>query len=147
MTDEDETQSLSIFEGPEDERAKRLVQERAKVGDGWRKLINELDDQLSLLLGDYDVLQIKEQYGGLRFYILLTHRHADLNRIQALRAIADTERESLSTCEGCGEDGYTDYHAGWYKTLCEKHHEELDEVMASAARDAARQWLGVPEVQ
>lgn len=145
--DDDETQVLSIMRDRDDDREQRFADERSKVGDGWHKLIDDLDDNLQLLLGDYDLLQIKEQYGGLRFYVLLDHRHANLDRIQALRAIADTERESQTTCEGCGADGSTEYHAGWYKTLCPKHHEELDEIMASAARAAARQWLGVREIQ
>jgi hypothetical protein len=117
--------------------------ERAKVGTGWHRIIDDLHDNLGMLLGDYDVLQIKEQYGGLRYYILLDFRVAPENRVQALHAIGDAERQSLLTCEGCGEDGDTQYHGGWYKTLCNKHHEEVEDVMSQAARVAVSNWLGV----
>lgn len=125
-------------------REQRLHSERAKVGDGWHKIIDDLDENLRMLLGDdYTVLQIKEQYGALRYYILLDHRYANMNVIQALHAVADAERESMTTCEGCGEPGSLQYHAGWYKTLCPRHHNEVEELMADAAREAVRNWLGV----
>lgn len=142
----DDTATLAeMTEGQQ--REKRYLEERAKVGEGWHQLLDDLHEQLRMLLGDYDVLQIKEQYGGLRFYVLLDHRYANVNVEQAIASISDAERASWRTCEGCGEAGHVLYHAGWYKTLCDKHHEELEEIMASAARAAARQWLGVKEVQ
>ena len=131
-------------QGPPTEQEQRFADERAKVGDGWHRIIDELDDTLRMLLADdYVVLQIKEQYGGLRYYILLDHRYANLNIVQALRAINEAEQASWTTCEGCGEPGTLEYHAGWYKTLCPRHHEEVEDIMADAARTAVRNWLGV----
>ena len=52
-------------------REEQFRDERAKVGSGWHPIIDELHANLGMLLGDYDVLQIKEQSGGLRYYILL----------------------------------------------------------------------------
>lgn len=127
----------------QDERRLRFEEERAKVGDGWHRIINDIDESLTALLGDYDLLQIKEQYGGLRYYVILDHRYANLNIVQAIRAITEGEQASWTTCEGCEEPGHVEYHAGWYKTLCPKHHEEVEDIMAHAARDAVRNWLGV----
>ena len=128
---------------PHEAREERFRAERANVGAGWHPIIDDLHSNLGLLLHDYDVLQIKEQYGGLRYYVLLDFRVARENRVQALHAIGDAERQSLLTCEGCGEEGDTQYHGGWYKTLCTKHHEEVEDVMAQAARAAVSNWLGV----
>ena len=124
-------------------REEQFRAERAKVGSGWHPIIDDLHDNLGMLLGDYDVLQIKEQYGGLRYYILLDFRVEPENRMQALHAIGDAERKSLLTCEGCAENGDTQYHGGWYKTLCNKHHKEVEDVMSQAARVAVANWLGV----
>ena len=131
--------------GPErhEAREERFRAERANVGTGWHPIIDSLHDNLGTLLGDYDVLQIKEQYGGLRYYLLLDFRVESKSRVQALHAIGDAERQSLLTCEACGEDGDTQYHGGWYKTLCQKHHEEVEDVMSQAARVAVSNWLGV----
>lgn len=63
----------------QDERRKRFEEERGKVGDGWHRIIDDIDESLTALLGDYDLLQIKEQYGGLRYYVILDHRYANLN--------------------------------------------------------------------
>ena len=91
-------------------------------------IIDDLHSNLGMLLGDYDVLQVKEQ----RRWVLhppLTSVSRQGTGCQALHAIGDAERQSLLTCEGCGEDGDTQYHGGWYKTLCAKHHEEEVEAL------------------
>jgi hypothetical protein len=46
-----------------------LASERQNVGAGWQPLIDELDRQLRELDPDYMVLQIKEKFGGLRYYV------------------------------------------------------------------------------
>lgn len=128
---------------PHEAREEQFHSERAKVGTGWHPIIDDLHNNLGMLLGDYDVLQIKEQYGGLRYYILLDFRVPSQSRVQALHAIGEAERQSLLTCEACGQDADTQYHGGWYKTLCNKHHDEVEDVMSQAARMAVSNWLGV----
>lgn len=143
---DDDTSEASELK-PGSAREERFRTERANVGAGWHPIIDDLHSNLQMLLGDYDVLQIKEQYGGLRYYLLLDFRGSPESRVQALHAIGDAERQSLLTCEGCGEDGDTQYHGGWYKTLCSKHHDEVEDVMAHAARVAVSNWLGVKDTR
>ena len=46
-----------------------LEVERTAVGEGWQSLIDEADQVLrDIIGGDYELLQIKEKFGGLRFY-------------------------------------------------------------------------------
>lgn len=60
------------------------------------------------------VLQVKEKFGDLRFYV----DHGD-NQIFALIEMA--AYLSAATCEKCGAPG-TRRDGGWIKTLCDEHH-------------------------
>jgi len=62
---------------------------------------------------NFSVDQIKEKFGGLRFYTNFV-----INDIEKL--IRDAEDKSFKTCEFCGKDGSMHMKFGWYKTLC-KH--------------------------
>jgi hypothetical protein len=82
-------------------------------GDGWFDLIWNLCEQIEahLVPEDFEVAQVKEKWGGLRFYVMggnwLTY---DL--------ISKAEEESYEVCEECGSrDGVTT-EGGWLKTLC-----------------------------
>ena len=60
-------------------------------------------------------VQVKEKFGGLRFYVdRATEQHYDF--------ISVAESMSYRTCEECGAPGkrYTD---GWHRTLCDIHAE------------------------
>jgi len=95
------------------------------VDDGWKSLIEDLArglDDLSLKVSPEDlnmmyVVQIKEKFGGLRFYMSsCTEEMYDL--------IAQAENDSYSICEKCGKSG-KNRTGGWYKTLCDEHAREL----------------------
>lgn len=60
------------------------------------------------------VHQIKEKFGGLRFY----YEGGD-NAIHGMVRMA--ESWASNTCEVCGDKG-TSRSGGWIKTLCEKHN-------------------------
>jgi hypothetical protein len=60
-------------------------------------------------------VQIKEKFGGLRFYVqAATDKHYNY--------ISFAESMSYRTCEECGAPGKT-YTDGWHKTLCDIHAE------------------------
>ena len=62
------------------------------------------------------VSQIKEKFGGLRFYVD--------NGNENVYAVANyAEALSYRICEVCGNTGKT-YRTGWHKTLCPKHATE-----------------------
>jgi hypothetical protein len=62
------------------------------------------------------VEQIKEKFGGLRFY----YRGGN-DIIAGMVAMAESFAEH--TCETCGAPG-TRRSGGWIRTLCDKHEEE-----------------------
>ena len=61
--------------------------------------------------------QVKEKFGGLRFYVQgATEKH--------WAYITFAESMSHRTCEECGAPGET-YTDGWHATLCEAHAKEM----------------------
>jgi hypothetical protein len=87
----------------------------AHCGNGWAPRINKLISDLIAAGWDKNLQQIKEKFGGLRFYIDATDAHlSDL--------IGQAESDSLKICELCGEEGKRSNLGGyWIKTLCDKH--------------------------
>jgi len=58
-------------------------------------------------------VQVKEKFGGLRFYVqAATDKHYSY--------ISFAESMSYNTCEQCGNPGKT-YTDGWHTTLCDIH--------------------------
>ena len=81
------------------------------VGPGWIPLITELHENIKALCPNYSIIQIKEKFGGLRFYAKgLTEEARELVHV--------AERLSYEICEFCGEPGNTSTDA-WKITLCE----------------------------
>jgi hypothetical protein len=87
-----------------------------ECGNGWYPLIKDLITDLIELGWDKQVCQVKEKFGALRFYI-------NTGSDEIFKKIHSYENQSYETCETCGEKGELRL-VGWYKTLCNKHHEE-----------------------
>jgi hypothetical protein len=108
------------------------------VGNGWFSLIdllskailpyvdklnkqneewfNEQDEETKSMLGGpevFGVVQVKEKFGGLRYY---TSQHTE----EIGKLIDLFERLSYQTCEVCGNLGQA-RGGGWIKTLCDEH--------------------------
>lgn len=98
------------------------------VGDGWYPIIESLCGNIqhylnwknkeSEVVPQVVVAQIKEKFGGLRFY----YDGGDdrvIGMVQMAEAWAD------NSCETCGAPG-TSGGKGWIKTLCPTHRAEAD---------------------
>jgi hypothetical protein len=100
----DMTEILNAIHAPDDagEHADALRRMLARIPDGWGRwiscsrgwypLIVELDEHLAALFPEYQLEQVKEKYGGLRFYWSEGERitnQADLE--PAIRAIGDND--------------------------------------------------------
>jgi hypothetical protein len=81
------------------------------VGAGWAPLIKRL---YAAMPQDTEVLQVKEKFGGLRFYTSGATEEFDA-------MIDRAEDESYSLCEWCGQLGSMDDNGRWLLTLCEQH--------------------------
>jgi hypothetical protein len=97
-----------------------------ECGDGWVPLIRKLCEDISRIQGNtkISVGQVKEKFGGLRFYLDATLNVEDENAMDQIhKLISKAESDSYHICERCGEAG-KERNEGWIVTLCDKHHEE-----------------------
>jgi len=85
-----------------------------ECGDGWYQLIDELSAKLEPL--GVVAAQVKEKFGGLRFYL-------ETGSDEAWDLVSKAEEQSLKTCERCGEKGRP-RGGGWIKTLCDECEEK-----------------------
>jgi hypothetical protein len=88
------------------------------VGEGWFPLIKSLIEDLIALGWNKQVCQVKEKFGGLRFYI---NNGSD----EIFDRIRKAEDDSLNICEKTGKPGYLRNDNGWLVTLCDEEYEKL----------------------
>ena len=91
-----------------------------ECNDGWYWLIDQLCYALKTYIESHpDVptvvaIQVKEKYGGLRFYYYGGNEFTD-------RIVSFYETLSELVCEKCGStDGVSQTQGGWISTSCEK---------------------------
>jgi hypothetical protein len=98
-------------------------------GDGWFHIIYTLSEKIAKICDDHHIrddlypaaFQVKEKYGGLRYYID-THPKTPKHIFMAIRdAIHDAEMLSEVTCDVCGEKGRVVEVRHWIYTRCDKH--------------------------
>lgn len=83
-----------------------------ECGDGWYDLLDRTCEALSKIEPVPVAEQIKEKYGGLRFYV----GSATDEQFQIIDA---AETESYEICERCGAPGRP-RGKGWITTLCDE---------------------------
>jgi ribosomal protein L40E len=98
-----------------------------EAGDGWYELLDTLGSKLEPLIKKYveehgeeeahpRAAQVKEKFGGLRFYMT-----AQTDEMTA--AIVEAEDASETICERCGAPGVI-RDGGWMTVKCDKCHGE-----------------------
>ncbi len=88
--------------------------------NGWKEIIYDLSLKLEAIIiampeeerKNYKCAQCKEKYGTLRFY--MTAETDEMGKL-----ISKAEKESITTCEYCGQPGKLRTE-GWMFTLCDK---------------------------
>ncbi len=86
-----------------------------ECGVGWKDIINKLCADIHALDPTVTVVQIKQKFGTLRFYL----GTVDANSSHAVYAlVSEAEEKSAITCEWCGLPGSTDTSKHWHITLC-----------------------------
>lgn len=103
------------FLGLRDHNGKLVSEEERHypVGNGWVPLVLELHEKLVAINPGYEIDQIKEKFGGLRYYVGPVGE-------EARKLIDEAEEKSFTICEVCGEPGVP-RGGGWIKTLCNEH--------------------------
>ena len=89
-----------------------------ECGDGWKPLIQELHASIMAIYPDYEIQQIKEKFGSLRYYIGgVPEEHFDAVH----NLINEAVRKADTLCEVCGSLGRLASRGSWVKTVCEDH--------------------------
>ena len=97
--------------------------------DGWFDILWRLCEDLEPMVAEFErttgrqfeVLQVKEKFGGLRFYVTCRKEEAIRQRI------GTAAQESFRTCEICGQPGIL-REDGRIKILCDEHDASGQEV-------------------
>lgn len=132
MNKENEEKLFNRFKffKPERPASEALMCFGFECSDGWFDLIWKLCEDVEKELskqgspkektkrllqnyGDFEVVQVKEKFGGLRFYT-----NGSTKEINNL--INKAESMSLVTCEECGKPGKNQANKGWIETLCDE---------------------------
>lgn len=93
-----------------------------ECGDGWYDIINNLCSKIQNYLDSNPDIpqvvarQVKEKFGGLRFYI-------EGGDDKVNQFIYEAEELSYNTCEHCGStDNVKLTKNGWITALCKEHY-------------------------
>ena len=110
-----------LFRGKDLPLTQNLMPFGFECGDGWFDLVYTLATDITNHAAkkgfDPIAVQVKEKYGGLRFYV-----HCADERIFKLAAAA--ENRSYRICDTCGAPGKEVSLRGWIATRCAAHAKE-----------------------
>lgn len=86
-----------------------------ECGDGWYDLLWRLCEDIEKLgvEDDFIVDQVKEKFGGLRFYCGPATE-------EIWQRIEQAEKESIKTCEACGSTKNVTSEGSWITTFCKE---------------------------
>lgn len=95
----------------------RLYTNSLSIGPGWYGIAKNLIQEAVAAGWNKEVCQVKEKFGGLRWYINGASKevHHIIHKYEAL---------SYETCEDCGEPG-KERQGGWIRTLCDECNSKI----------------------
>ena len=88
------------------------------VDEGWYQIVVDCDNLLTEIDPDYQIAQIKQKFGGLRYYF----QPSDVNNgelyVKMNAVVLAYEKIASMTCEATGKPGVLmKSKGGWVKTL------------------------------
>ena len=104
-----------------EELKKKIVPEYSKsidVDEGWYQLVIDCDRELTGVDPNYEIYQVKEKFGTLRYYTKPSNMDDKHTLIRIGDIISKYEELSAVTCEATGDWGVLMHSStGWRKTL------------------------------
>ncbi len=110
-----------FFEEGRGPNRKLIMGRNIYCGDGWFDIIYNLCKEIYPMRPK--VMQIKEKFGGLRFYCSFPKDYSEKGYVFIRKA----QGQSIETCETCGEPGELAIHKGWRFVACDKCSEKYCE--------------------
>ena len=100
------------------EKIPSLFGKYINVDEGWYQIIVDCDKELTEIDPHYQILQIKEKFGGLRYYMTPCNDTTEEQRNKMYEVISKYEAIAACTCEATGKPGVLMKSiGGWLKTL------------------------------
>lgn len=109
---------------------------KSEVGPGWGTILDLTDNALEQWIPGYQIAQIKEKYGGLRYYFYFPEDFEDKYNMEDGQSVQEhnermtqihnfvhaMEALSYTVCDQCGKPGKL-RSSGPYSSfvLCEEH--------------------------
>ena len=93
-------------------------QKRLDVQAGWIPLLITLHNSIAIIEPNYKIFQIKEKFGGLRYYIDYPSDISKEAKEIIFNLIHSAEQQSFTICEICGQQGELSKTNYWFKTRC-----------------------------
>jgi len=96
-----------------------------EFNSGWNEIIKNLSEEINKILGEdtkyFSVVQIKQKFGGLRYYYDIDYDKIDDEKLDKIKeAIEKAEEKSFQTCEICGNIGELKSNGYWIFTTCDE---------------------------
>ena len=86
---------------------------------GWYPIIVRLDRAMAGVDPLYEIHQVKQKFGGLRYYYQPSASSPEERRVELAVLVRAAEAEAARTCERCGGRGVLRRSStGWIETLC-----------------------------
>lgn len=89
-----------------------------ETGMGWYFIIKNLSAAITRISKDVRATQVKEKFGGLRFYWRSTEGLSEKQYELVSKAVDAAEEESYLVCEDCGSREMVEQSLGWIRTEC-----------------------------
>ena len=95
-----------------------------ECGAGWKDIIDRTHEKLKYIDPEYKIAQIKEKFGGLRYYYNQSVEYGSLASKIMEDIVRSAEYEASYTCELCGANKPSDkveirVHKYWYFGYCQ----------------------------
>lgn len=88
------------------------------IDEGWYQLVVDCDKELTQINPDYQIYQIKQKFGKLRYYYKDSKPFEEETYLKTSSVVSKYERLSACTCEATGKPGVLMKSlSGWYRTL------------------------------
>lgn len=96
-----------------------------ECGAGWKDIIDRTHEKLKYIDPDYTIAQIKEKFGGLRYYFDPSVEYGTIAHDIMDDIVRTAEHEASITCENCGATGWGKevelrIDRGYYYTYCKE---------------------------
>lgn len=88
------------------------------IDEGWYQIVVDCDKELTTIDPNYQIQQIKEKFGGLRYYMTPSNDTTEEQKDKMYKVISRHEAIAAQTCEATGKPGVLMKSiGGWRKTL------------------------------